>query len=117
MGKRSRNSTVSPFSVVMRKLMEERKLNAKLAADMAGVARSTFSEWLNGAVPSNLDAIANLAMKLGVSFEYLLLGKVVTQQPQDIKDIFEIADETSMSGLFQIEIKRLKPRNSKEDKS
>lgn len=95
--------------------MEERKLTSKLAAEMAEVPRSTFGEWLNGATPTDLEAVARFAQKLGVSFEFLLLGKVVTQQPQDIKDLFEIADETSMSGLFQIEIKRLKPK--KEGKS
>ena len=90
--------------------MEERRLTPKIAAELAEVPRSTFGEWLNGASPTDLEAVARFAQKLGVSFEYLLLGKVVTQAAPDIKEIFDVAEETSLSGLFQIEIKRLTPK-------
>jgi transcriptional regulator with XRE-family HTH domain len=110
--KRQKGSSLSPLAVNLKRLLEERGISSRAAAQLAQIPPSTLNQWLSGISPQDLEAVNRLAMALDVDFQFLVLGKAATPKPQKAEDFFDIANEASLSGLFQIEIKRLKPKAS-----
>lgn len=87
--KRSRNQD-SILAKNLRRLMQERGISTRVAAQMAGTPQSTIQDWLSGASPSDLNKVYKLAQSLGVSFSYLCLG--IHESP--------VFDELPLSALF-----------------
>ena len=110
MEKRKKRTTLGPFATNLKRILEERRITAKAASELAQIPNSTLGQWLAGAAPLDLEAVNRLAIALDVDFQFLVLGKAAPPKAQRSEDFFEIENEASLSGLFQIEIKRLKPK-------
>lgn len=100
----------SPFAKNLAQVLKDKGLSQKAAAEIAGVAPSVISDWLSGAIPQDLNALMKICQALSCDFQFLLTG--VHSRP-DIKDItlaeiFDLEDEPSFEGVFQISMKRLK---------
>lgn len=74
----------SPFRKILCQLMEKQHLSVRRAAQIAGVAPSTVSNWRAGAAPEDYLALRRLADYLGVTLGYLLTGQA--DAPQANKD-------------------------------
>lgn len=110
MSKPARKKIQSPFAKNLKAVLAERELAQRAAAEIAGVAPAVLNDWLSGAVPADHLAVQRLAKGLGCSFEWLLTG---TEGRSDFKNIsmselFDIEDDASFSGIFQISAKRLR---------
>lgn len=100
----------SIFSKNLAKVLKERKLTQRAIAEIAGVNPSVVNEWLNGNTPNSMDAVLRISESLNVDFQWLLTGENSRTNLKDISlsELFEMEDEPSFSGVFQIEMKRLK---------
>ncbi len=76
---------------------------------MAGVQQSVINGWLNGAAPTNLEKVAQLAKGLGCTFSWLVLGKDESQSIDDLPlEELLVEDETqTFSGVFRLQATRL----------
>ncbi|MGK5086014.1 helix-turn-helix transcriptional regulator [Bdellovibrionota bacterium FG-2] len=90
------------------RLLKERNLTHRAAAEIASVSASTIADWASGAQPADLHKVAALATGLGVSFEYLCLGTHGNQTPDQIplEVLFEEHD-SGLEGIYRISAKRL----------
>lgn len=59
----------------LRSLIAEKNLSRKDVCDASGLSESALSNYLNGRTPQSLESIVALADFLGVSLDYLILGK------------------------------------------
>ena len=103
-----RPKEVSPFGANLRRVLEERQLTGKAAAEICGVAPSVIADWLAGGMPTNLMAVQKLAIALKVNFEWLLTGRTSSVEQRDLSmtELFEEHD-VGLNGIFKIEAKRL----------
>jgi hypothetical protein len=121
MGRPKKQSTTSVFSVNLRKVLDERQLTLKMAADLMGVPYTTLVEWANGASPSNIEAIGGFCRKMGIDFQWLLTGvhsrtSAVDLPAEDLlREYFEERDD-GLSGLFKITATRLVRRKKEAGK-
>lgn len=111
--KRKRTSTGNIFAANLKKVLKDRGLSARAGAEIAGVPSSTFNMWTSGSVPENHEAVYRFAKGVGVSFQWLLIGKEEPPPTLNITDLYDLIAEPEMSGLFQIELRRLKPKTKK----
>ena len=107
---KARKKKDSIFSANLKTLLKERNITQKQAADLAGVSQSSMNDWINGASPTEMNGVLKLATALRTDFQFLLTG--VRSLPTSIEDaslsdLFNIEDESTFSGVFQIEAKRL----------
>ena len=112
-----RKKTDIPFAKNLQKVLKERGLSQRAAAEIAGVSVTTINDWLSGTSPANLEAVLKLCRALKTEFQWMLTG---TRDSVDTKDltlseIFDIQDDPAFSGIFKIEAKRLKRRNEREE--
>ena len=103
-----RNTTGNVFSANLKSVLKERGLTAKATAKGSNVSTSTFGQWINGATPLDLEAVYRVATFLNVDFTWLLTGKVSPTAPPTLSDLFTVADDPELSGIYSIEVKRLK---------
>ena len=87
----------------LKTLLKQRRMTLKEVSKQTGVPSSTLSEWLNNRSPKNPDQTRKVAQYLGVSLHYLLFGEEDSQEP-----ITKIMKEDFFSGVFEINIKRVK---------
>lgn len=116
MSKPTRKKIQIPFAKNLKAVLAERGLAQRAAAQIAGVSPAVLNDWLAGATPSDHIAVQRLAKGLGCSFEWLLTG---TEDRPDFKgvsmsELFEIEDDASFSGIFQISAKRLRRKGKGE---
>lgn len=106
----------STFADNLKRLLTQRGISQRVAAQMAGVSASTMADWLSGTAPSDLHKVAALSKALNVSFESLCLGthegRPIDQIP--IEEIFEEVP-SEFEGIFKITASRLvrKKQNNK----
>lgn len=74
--KRSRNKVKLAFNVNLRALMKARKVTFEQLATVAGVSRSTLSDWCSGTHPNNLVAVKKITEFFGVDFEKVLFEDI-----------------------------------------
>jgi transcriptional regulator with XRE-family HTH domain len=99
------------FSKNFKKLLEEKGISVRKAAEIAGTSSSTVSGWLNGVNPADPSVILKLCEALGADFQYILTGKVsLTFTPNRLNELFDIEDAPDFSGLYLLEAKKLKWR-------
>lgn len=103
-----RKRETSTFAENLKKILKQRGISQRIAAQMAGVSNSTMNDWLSGSAPNDLHKVSNLAKALNVSFESLCLGthdgRPIDQIP--IEEIFEEVP-TDFEGVYKITAKRL----------
>lgn len=101
-----------PFAKNLKSLMKERNLSQRKLAALAGIRPSTINDWLSGAVPNDLNAVAKLANILQLDFQVLLLGynPNIQSTSNNVRDFFDIDDDSEFEGVFLIQAKRLKLR-------
>lgn len=110
-----RKRAESPFSKNLKRILADRGISQKVAAELAGVSQSTIVDWTAGSNPTDPLAVQKLCRALKCEFEWLLTGEVSKLEIKGLSlaELFEVQDEPAFSGLFQIEAKRLK-RKGKE---
>jgi len=103
-----RSRVETPFAANLAHVLKERKLTAKAAAEICGVAPSVIADWLGGGAPANPLAVQKLATALQVSFEWLLTGTTTSVPAANVSltELFEEQD-AGLSGLYRIEAKGL----------
>jgi transcriptional regulator with XRE-family HTH domain len=99
----------SPFAKNLAKILQERNLSQKAVAEIANISPSVVSDWLKGNQPHDLNALLTICQAIKCDFQWLVTGVHSKPNLKDISlaEIFDIEDEPSASGLFQIEAKRL----------
>lgn len=103
-----RKKVESVFSKNFQKVLDERGLTLKQAAELSGVSISTCADWVSGSNPNNLTAVGDFCRKLSIDFEWLVLGRSSNKPLSEIP-INELFDEqdVGLSGLFKISAVRL----------
>lgn len=84
------------FKQNLKLLMQERNLNPSTVARDVGINRSTFFNWIHGAVPQNIVAIKRLSRYFNVSLEELIIGRLDEQK-----------EFKSLVGRFEITVRKL----------
>ncbi len=116
MKNRQRSSSVSSaFAANLKKVLKERGLSQRAAAEICGVNATSITDWLAGMAPRDLSAVLRLCQAIKVDFQWLLTGQHSEVRLEDLSlnEIFEIEHDPAFSGMFVIEAKRLKRRSKK----
>jgi transcriptional regulator with XRE-family HTH domain len=110
MGPKRQGTESLPFAKILKRVISERGLTVRAAAEMAGVSGSVVQSWLNSANPHDLRAVATLAKALNMEFKELLLGEVEYRslEADGIDELFEEKD--LFEGFCKVSIKRLLPK-------
>jgi transcriptional regulator with XRE-family HTH domain len=98
----------------LKRVLSERGLSARAAAEICGVAPSTFSQWMSGTAPTDLMPLHRFSKALGLSFEWLVTGHPPELPAPTLDQIFERISEPHLSGYFEIQVRRLRPRTESE---
>lgn len=96
------------IGIVLKKLMERNRHTLTSISKATSIPKSTISEWLNNRAPNPIHA-AKVAKHLGVSLHYLLFSEEDSEEP-----LHKILKEDFFSGTFEINIRRVKIKNSGE---
>ncbi len=108
-GRRPKGPSI--FSKNFKKLLEEKKVTIRKAAEICGTSPSVISGWCNGSVPNDPTALLKLCQELGADFQFLMTGVPSSTIPANrIGELFEIEEVPDFSGVFLLEAKRLKWR-------
>lgn len=97
------------------RLMSEREITVRSAADIAGVPPSTIQSWRTGSPPRSERGFAGarkLASALGISLAYLLTGEADVVASSPLEEHYEPA-QTLLDGLCIVKLVPLRPRNRK----
>lgn len=111
--KPTRKKIPSPFARNLKKILEERGISQRGAAEIAGVNVAVLHDWLNGSVPHDHSAVLKLCKALSCDFQWLLTDTHAQIEAKDfsISEIFDVQDDPDYSGIFMIEAKRLRRRS------
>ena len=111
-----RTKTTIPFGQNLKALMKDRGLTHRQVAEMAGCPVSVINDWVGSgsSTPHDLTRVSRLASALGVSFQWLLLSEHPNINNITLADVFEEVVDDHLSGYFKVEVKKLKPKNTKE---
>jgi transcriptional regulator with XRE-family HTH domain len=111
--RRSRSES-SVFAKNLGRILKDRNISTRVAANMANVPQSTLQDWLQGSAPSDLEKVNNLAKALGVSFTYLCLGhhESPSLESAPLEAIFDEV-ESGIEGIFKISAVRLIRKSKK----
>jgi transcriptional regulator with XRE-family HTH domain len=90
---------------VLKQIIEERRLTVKEISKGAGIPASTLAEWLNNRTPRDPEKVRQLAKFLGITTHFLLFGVEDAEEP-----LQKILKEDLFSGIFEINIKRVKTK-------
>ena len=94
----------SVFTTNFNKLIADRNLSVRMAADLLELPYSTVADYTTGASPTNLEAIGKFCKKLGVSFSWLMLSEEPSNRTQSLtlESLFDEQSETSFEGIYKI---------------
>lgn len=70
----------------MSEAMKNKGVSLRFLAKETDIPLSTLSNWLNGAIPSDFDAVARLASKLDLSYSYLTRGVEDYEEEQNFSE-------------------------------
>lgn len=96
-----------PISKRLTRLMEEKSLTIRKAAELSGTAPSNISNWLSGSSPTDFQALKRLADALDVTVGYILLGYDENKAVREMTIDDMYCKEEIFDGLVEIKIKRL----------
>lgn len=111
-GKKRKRSGPTPFSKILRRLMDEKGMSVRKAAEIADVGISTVDNWRAGSLPEDYSAVKRLANSLGVSFTFLLTGEEDKRDQFSMPSVTEVFEDGGalFDGYAKITIQRLIPR-------
>lgn len=92
---------------VLNRLIKEKRLTLKELSKASGVPASTIHEWQNGRSPRDPVQAKKVADALDVSLNQLLFDEPDKNESIQIQSIFK---EDVFSGIFEINIKRIKDK-------
>lgn len=95
------------FGRRLRMLMSQRGLTHRQVSAMIDCNISVVNDWLSGSQPHDIQRVALLATRLGVSLEWLLVGTEGKQPVLTLGDLFDEVPAPELSGTFIISVKRL----------
>lgn len=75
-------------------------------AKLAKVPRSTLGDWLSGTTPTDFFAVKRVAIELGVSLSFLLIGEADHEIPQT--DLTELGTEIVFDGIAELRLVRIR---------
>ncbi len=111
--KPKRKKVIGPFSKNLGLILSERSLSQKQAANIMGVRVSVMNDWLNGVYPHDPQPLLRFCKAIGCDFQWLLTGEQSQLRTNaNLNEVFDIQDDATFSGIFMIEAKRLKVRDS-----
>lgn len=93
------------IGAVLARLMKEKKMKVKELSKASGVPVSTLHEWTNGRTPRDPVQAKKVAEALGVSLNRLLFDEPDLAEAVNLTQILK---EDVFSGVFQIDIRRVK---------
>lgn len=107
-----RKKTPSAFQENFNRILRERNLTLRVAAELMGLPLSTVAEYTHGSTPSNLEAIGQFCQKLNIDFQWLLTGHKSTPQLGELslEELFDERD-SGWDGLYRIRATRLVPKS------
>lgn len=108
--KPSRKQIQSPFAKNLKKILDDRGISQRSAADICGVEPSVLHGWIQGVQPQNMEKVLKLCIELNCDFQWLLTGtrdKIATKEIS-MSELFDMENDPTFSGIFMIEAKRLK---------
>ncbi len=116
MPRRKRTKAVGAFTENFNKILRERGLTVKQAAELMQLPYTTVVGFTNGAMPSSYESVSKFCTALSLDFEWLLTGKTKNFDPSQIPldQIFQEEATNSFSGIFKIEAKKLIPIGHKK---
>lgn len=93
------------IGAVLTRLVKEKRMTVKELSKATGIAVSTLHEWSSGRTPRDPVQVKKVADALGVS-----LNKLLFDEPdlQEAVNLTQILKEDVFSGVFQIDIRRVK---------
>ena len=99
------------FGKRLSRLMDEKGLKLRQAADIAEIGVSTLHGWVEDRAPTNFQAVRRLAQALEVSMAYLLTGEDDHPHtaPTRLEDTLR-AKEVIFDGTVEVLVKRLIPK-------
>lgn len=115
--KPTRKRVDSPFPKNLKQVQEEKGLSLRAIAAICKVKPNVVHGWLHGSQPQNLDSILRLCVATEVDFQWLLTGvrKEAKAGKLRLEDHFDIEPEQELSGLFIVDIRRLRPKSGNID--
>lgn len=108
--KPARKRVQSPFAKNLERILSERNISQRAAAELAHVQPSVLAGWLTGSQANDPLAVQRLAKGLGCSFEWLLCGtdSEVKANQLSMAELFDSEEDPTFSGIFRIEAHRLR---------
>jgi transcriptional regulator with XRE-family HTH domain len=85
----------------LKKIFNDRGLNANSVAQATEIPRSNIERWLTGANP-DVKQLLTLAKFLGVTVDYLVTGKSSSPTIEDLVEKFEVH-----TGLYEVSVKKV----------
>ncbi len=109
----SRKRIQSPFGENLKRILKEKGMTLRQAANICGVNQAVIHAWQQGGMPHDLTAVLKLCQVLKVDFQWLLTGTQgsVALKEASLSQIFDIEDDPTFSGLFLLEAKKLKRKS------
>ena len=103
------------FASNLQRVMDERNINLKGIAELAGVTPGVCSGWLTGSSPADFIAVQKLARALRVNFEWLLTGTTTNVHVKDLS-LAEIFEEVpAFDGIYRISATKLVQRGRSKE--
>lgn len=112
----TKQKSKSPFAQNLKSVLSERGITQKAAAELADVPASTVGDWLSGVMPTDPLAVQRLCRALKCDFEWLLTGQKGRADFSEVplSEIFNVTDEPTFSGFFEISARRLRKKGGDE---
>lgn len=87
---------------------KNRNISLKMAAELSGTAVSTVSDWTSGTMPNDIEAVGEFCRKLGIDFEWMMLGTTKNKSINSIP-IDQLFDEqdVGLEGIFKVSAVKL----------
>ena len=98
----------APFAENLKKILAERGVSIRAAAELARIPASVISSWISGGMPHDLIAVQRLSSALKVNFEFLLTGKNTQVEKTDISlsELFT-EEKSGFEGIYKITATKL----------
>ncbi|MGZ6288790.1 MAG: hypothetical protein ACXWQO_11440 [Bdellovibrionota bacterium] len=105
----------TPFTKNFAHLLKEKGCTHRHAAEIAGLAPSVISGWTAGSIPHDLKALLKITETLNADFQFILTGVSSNSiPPSRIHELFEAEIHPELTGLFMVEVKRLRKRKGSD---
>ena len=93
----------------LRHLLDRHDLTAAQLSRKAGVSQQVISSWLRGAEPKKVTQVKLVADALNVSMDSLCFGDKDVDK-EDTPDLASNLNNEYFTGLFEVKIRRIKPK-------